>query len=483
MHESETFEYTLQGADLDILDFEQSFDNESPCYKVKVRNAGSADFPPGNNTTPYKITIMDGEASISTITTDKKIEITGTAGFCLPNNTAAGTYTLQAIVNSDTTYLEESFFNNSFTKTAYINNYEIDHNSSCEIATLDSNALALLPAASVSKDTYIFFNNIDSLIITDQPDLEQVPLQTEEIINYDFGAYDSTSLTHGNEFYKDVELIFKYSESDSIVQEAAENGDLYIYRYNSEYEQWIQTGGDVDLEAAEVNFPFVKKTGIYSLFNNKDKLAPEVKANVEGQEFTNGEFVDKQATFSITIQDRNGVNPESIELLLDGNEIENYTISEQDINSIPLQYQIDVEQGTHTFLVSARDNNGNYREQVVNFSVQEEFKVINIGNYPSPISSKTSDPNNEGRTRFTYTLTTAAEDVKIKIFTVSGRLVNELTELSNACGYHEYPRAQKGWNCVDFDDRKLANGVYFYKIIATKGDKKIEKIEKMAILR
>ena len=114
---------------------------------------------------------------------------------------------------------------------------------------------------------------------------------------------------------------------------------------------------------------------------------------------------------------------------------------------------------------------------------QKEFNIIHIGNYPNPVRSVTSDPNNEGRTRFTYTLTDDADDITIKIFTVSGRLVNTLSDLPTTVGYHEYPRAVKGWECIDFDGRKLANGVYFWKIIAKKGKKVIEKIEKLAILR
>jgi len=61
--------------------------------------------------------------------------------------------------------------------------------------------------------------------------------------------------------------------------------------------------------------------------------------------------------------------------------------------------------------------------------------------------------------------------------------VNVIKDMRTTVGYHEYPHALKGWECVDRDGRKLANGVYFYKIIAQKGIKKIEKIKKMAILR
>jgi len=484
MHESEEYRFTLQSPDLQVIGFHQSINEKTPAFKIDIRNTGEVDFPPeSNNKSAYKISIYNGAEEVSSILTNKEIGVTETADFYLSNNLSSGNYTLTVIANSDTTYLEDYYSNNMLTEDFDINNHLVTYDTATEFSTIDLNGLVKIPAGTVNEDTYFYFNNIDSLIETNQPDLEQIPLESGEFINYELGVYDSSGLANDNKLFKDVEFKFNYLPTDTIAQTAAENGDLYIYRYNSEYSQWIQVGGLIDLDEATVSYPFINKLGIYSIFYNKDKLSPAIDANVEGQEFTKGEFVDKQATFSLIVQDRNGVNPASIELLLDGEHVDDYTLATEDINAIPLQYQIDVQQGSHTFLVSATDNNGNYKEEVVNFSVQEEFKIINIGNYPNPVSSKTSDPDNEGRTRFTYTLTTAADDVRIKIFTVSGRLVNELKDLSTACGYHEYPRATKGWNCVDFDDRKLANGVYFYKVIAKRGSKTIEKIEKMAILR
>ena len=482
-HESETYNYTLLGPDLNILAFEQTFSQDSPCFKIKVRNKGDVEFPPSGNTTPYKVQIYRDNEMVLSVNLEDKIAVTESKVFHIPNSLNPDVDTLKLFVNSDSTYLETSFNNNRITKIFYMNNHLLDHNTTTTITSLDSDLSAIIDAGSISEDDYVYMNDIDSTIITEQPDIEQIELASGDCKNFDFGVYDQNCLAPDGKFYQDVELIFNYSATDSTAHMAAEEGALFIYRYDTEYSQWIRVGGLVDLENHAVSYPFVKKPGVYSLFYNKDEVAPEIAANVEGQEFTNGEYVDKEATFSLIVQDRNGIDPSSIELLLDGDILQDYSISTNNINSIPLQYQINVAEGSHTFLISALDNNGNYKEEVVNFSVQEEFKIINIGNYPNPVSSRTSDPNNEGRTRFTYTLTTAADDVTIKIFTVSGRLVNELKDLANACGYHEYPRAKKGWRCVDFDDRKLANGVYFYKVIAQKGSKKIEKIEKMAILR
>ncbi|MCB5230825.1 MAG: FlgD immunoglobulin-like domain containing protein, partial [Candidatus Cloacimonas sp.] len=84
---------------------------------------------------------------------------------------------------------------------------------------------------------------------------------------------------------------------------------------------------------------------------------------------------------------------------------------------------------------------------------------------------------------FTYVLTDDADSVTLKIYTVKGRLVKTFHSLPAGVGYHEYPRTVYGWDCKDDNGVYLSNGVYFYKLIAKKGKKTIEKTQRMAIVR
>ncbi|MBC8526941.1 MAG: hypothetical protein H8D22_08835 [Candidatus Cloacimonetes bacterium] len=384
-------------------------------------------------------------------------------------------------------FFELDYSNNELTREFQINNFIVSPDSSSVHSSLDSNLVVTFPEGLVDNECYFYIHKYqDSDTSTvEQPDISQIVLRNGEKASYEIGIFDSTQLNADGAFKnnKKIDVKFYYSQTDSLTQDLATQGNFKIYRYEPELNYWFLIGGDINLKDNKVSYTFVDRPGIYSLFQNNDTTVPTIDVNVEGQEFTNGEYVDDQAIFSFIIQDNNGIDTEKIKLFLNGEAVSNYSLSTQNLNSVPVKYQIDVDVGTYTIIISANDANGNYNESTVNFSVQKEFNIIHIGNYPNPVSLNTIDPVNEGRTRFTYTLTNDADEVKIKIFTVSGRLVNIISDLPTTVGYHEYPHAIKGWMCVDFDNRKLANGVYFYKIIATKGKKSIEKIEKLAIVR
>jgi flagellar hook assembly protein FlgD len=134
-------------------------------------------------------------------------------------------------------------------------------------------------------------------------------------------------------------------------------------------------------------------------------------------------------------------------------------------------------------VVDCKDVNGNANSREIQFIVNDKFDIINIGNYPNPVLGRAQDPKNDGRTRFTYVLTDQADEVSIKVYTVAGRLVKSFKNLPTGVGYHEFPRTLYGWDCKDEANIALANGVYFYKVRAVKGNKRIEKTMKMAILK
>jgi len=100
---------------------------------------------------------------------------------------------------------------------------------------------------------------------------------------------------------------------------------------------------------------------------------------------------------------------------------------------------------------------------------ETEFRINEVHNYPNPLKRKTT---------FTYLLTLDADEVNITIYTSSGRRIQGLKNLSAKEGYNEV-----SWNAQDAEGTPLANGVYFYRIRAVLGDKKVESIHRLAVIR
>ena len=96
---------------------------------------------------------------------------------------------------------------------------------------------------------------------------------------------------------------------------------------------------------------------------------------------------------------------------------------------------------------------------------------MHVYNYPNPTS---------GETHFTFKLTQIPEEIKIKIFTIAGRLVKEL-KLTSADLKFDFNKIY--WNGRDEDGDILANGVYLYKVIMKAGDKTEDVTQKLDIVR
>ncbi|KPL06807.1 hypothetical protein AMJ86_07145, partial [bacterium SM23_57] len=139
--------------------------------------------------------------------------------------------------------------------------------------------------------------------------------------------------------------------------------------------------------------------------------------------------------------------------------------------SIGASITLDLDEGEHWVSIYATDNNGHTSYKRVNFVVADEFKVLYLGNYPNPFKS---------RTMITYTLTDqATERVRIKIYTVSGRLIRTLFDPNHQpINYREII-----WDGQDDDGNPVANGVYFARIRAVKVDQVIEETLKLAKIR
>ncbi|MBN2008190.1 T9SS type A sorting domain-containing protein [candidate division KSB1 bacterium] len=104
------------------------------------------------------------------------------------------------------------------------------------------------------------------------------------------------------------------------------------------------------------------------------------------------------------------------------------------------------------------------------FTLYSTLALDQVLNYPNPTP---------GSTTFTYfVISNTIVNVSLKIYTIAGRLINQINGLPGAIGYNQYR-----WDGLDGDLDELANGVYFYKLIAKSGSESNEVVQRLIIMR
>ena len=136
-------------------------------------------------------------------------------------------------------------------------------------------------------------------------------------------------------------------------------------------------------------------------------------------------------------------------------------------------YAPDLANGEYQLQITAADTSENIAEFVTTFTLNEKITLSEVFNVPNPV-----DRTFGGKTFFTYHLAQAPDTVTIKIYSVNGRLLKTLDDVTANRGTNE-----TGWDCRDEAGVRCANGVYFYRVIADTENGKIEQVGKLAILR
>ncbi len=120
------------------------------------------------------------------------------------------------------------------------------------------------------------------------------------------------------------------------------------------------------------------------------------------------------------------------------------------------------EEGEYQLIVQATDITGNLsgeNDYKISFKIILKEQISNVYNYPNPFTTKT---------KFLFDLTGVEmpESIVIKIMTLSGKIVRELTNVD--LGEFKFGKniSKNAWDGTDEFGRKLANGVYLYKVTA-----------------
>ena len=112
-------------------------------------------------------------------------------------------------------------------------------------------------------------------------------------------------------------------------------------------------------------------------------------------------------------------------------------------------------------------NSSSSKEYRIGFQVINKSTITNVLNYPNPFTSST---------RFVFTLTgsTVPSFFKIQILSQSGKVVKEIMQdeigpIRVGLNISEY-----AWDGRDQFGDPLGNGVYFYRVVTSINEEKIE---------
>jgi hypothetical protein len=224
----------------------------------------------------------------------------------------------------------------------------------------------------------------------------------------------------------------------------------------------------------EIPFYVIKDTTVSSVTETS------ITALFDGVEILDGDFVSASPLIDISLHYPIWfpINDTSaVEFYLNTNRInyDQFKINYDTVNRIAnYQFSPALSDGDYSFRIYGVDIDGRMQSQPgfeKYFNVQNKLEALNVYNYPNPFSEKTY---------FTFVLTQLPEDLRIKIFTVAGRLIREikLTSTQLNVGFNRIE-----WDGRDEDNDNLANGVYLYKLITTDAENSFSITQKLVIAR
>ncbi|MCL5031026.1 MAG: C25 family cysteine peptidase, partial [Bacteroidetes bacterium] len=173
-----------------------------------------------------------------------------------------------------------------------------------------------------------------------------------------------------------------------------------------------------------------KDNNLYSVpFFVKANNAPaSVKLTFDGNDIINGDYVSATPNIKVELNDLSLIpisDTSHVQLYLNNKRISlaskeiNFSFSDNNPKFV-VCYKPTLSDGTYTLKVIGTNATGTLIDSagiVRKFMVSNQAQLLYVYNYPNPFSSETY---------FTFKLTQIPDELKIKIFTVSGRLIKEL---------------------------------------------------------
>jgi hypothetical protein len=200
-----------------------------------------------------------------------------------------------------------------------------------------------------------------------------------------------------------------------------------------------------------------------------DNEPPQIQVFMNNDQFVFGGITDESPVLYAKVSDNIGMNIAGLGIghdmtaTLDGNEANVYPLNDfyqgtvDDPKRGILRFPLTgMAPGRHEITVKAWDVSNNMGAGSTEFVVAENAKaaLAHVLNYPNPFSTHT-------RFLFEHNLAGQTLDVRIRIFTLSGKLVKTLQTTTFAEGFRI---DDIEWDGKDDFGEKLAKGVYLYRL-------------------
>lgn len=239
------------------------------------------------------------------------------------------------------------------------------------------------------------------------------------------------------------------------------------------------------LDAAGSNFDVVM--GGYDGNYSPDSQGPGMRLYMNDEHFRNGGITDENPVLLAYLTDESGINTagtgigHDIIAIVDGQR--NYVLNdyyESDIDDYTggvIRYPFfGLDAGRHTLTLKVWDIHNNSSTGVLEFVVagSDETALEELLNFPNPFSESTVFS-------FEHNQPEQLADVDIEIYSIDGRKVRTIREVSQTGGYRF---VSSSWDGTDEGGNRLQSGLYVYRIRAFMEDGTVtEKRSKLIMLR
>ena len=319
-----------------------------------------------------------------------------------------------------------------------------------------------VPSGSVETGAVLTYSE-EALTVTNQPDITAA--RSTSALAYQFDV-EASGL-------QNLPTLAVTATFQKVGENSDSRKDAHIYQRDSDNGNWIRVGEETTTEdtiSAEVKLP-----GTFALLSHNDTSPPELEVTLDHQGFVDGDYISDTPTISVRIEDANGIDPRSENIILtkNGENVpqDEYVIAASPTNNnlLLITYTPVLEPGEYRIRLQAQDANGNISDTDRTATVAGEFEIKNIANFPNPFVPGSG-------THFAYYLTGSADEVSLKIYTITGRRILAIDTLDASVSFNEFH-----YDGYDADGEPLANGVYLYKFTARKGDIRKQKVGKIAV--